>query len=182
MVSAGKTNRIENDNEDDVLPSPEPAEKLKMEFVAPTPGDRLSLNEYLPYRLARAAERITMGFARYYGSHYGLNRPEWRCIALLGENGELSAAEVAERADLHRTQVSRAVSALENRMWLTRVPDPADRRSERLELTRKGTRVYEELIQAARLYEGKLCRALGDDAVKGLRDGLSAIEDFKGVD
>lgn len=155
---------------------------LHLEFVLPKPGDRLSLDDYLPYRMARAAERITMGFARYYGSHYGLNRPEWRCIALLGENGELSAADVAERADLHRTQVSRAVSALENRMWLRRMPDPEDRRSERLELTRKGMRVYEELVQAARLYEGKLCAALGEDAVKGLLEGLSAIEAFKELD
>lgn len=145
-----------------------------------TPSEgKLSLAQFLPYRLSRSAERITMGFAKIYKAEYGITRPEWRCMALLGLHGEMTAADIAEGSDMHRTQVSRALAALENRFWIRRTPDPTDRRSERAELTPKGVSIYDELVHAARAYERRICEQLGDDVVRGLDKGLTALEGLK---
>lgn len=143
------------------------------------PTDILSLAQFLPYRLTRSAERITMGFANIYKLRHGINRPEWRCMALLGQHGEMTAADIASASDMHRTQVSRALAGLENRFWIKRTPDPTDRRSERAELTPKGRSIYQDLVLEARAYERRICERLGPDVVKGLDEGLAALEDLR---
>jgi DNA-binding MarR family transcriptional regulator len=77
---------------------------------------------------------------------------------------------------MHKTKVSRAIRALEQRNWITREADKHDRRIEHIKLTREGHRHYRDLAQLARDYEARLIESLGLSGAEDLQAGLQAIE------
>ncbi len=117
-------------------------------------GD-FDLEQFLPFRLNRAAEFIALRFAAAYKAEYGLTRPEWRTLAALGSSGRMTATEVGVHSTMHKTKVSRAVFALEERRWLKRTQDEDDRRVEHLELTAAGQQSLSRTDETgARLFGG----------------------------
>ncbi|MCK0239139.1 hypothetical protein MVA69_26005, partial [Salmonella sp. 17E42] len=73
---------------------------------------------------------------------------------------------------------SRAVFSLEQRHWLKRKRDDADRRTEHLELTPAGRKAYQHLATMAHDYETELFARLGDRGAKELKAGLAALEAY----
>lgn len=134
------------------------------------------LETFLPYRLNQAAERVSQRFAAQYRARYHMTRPEWRTLAALGSYGRMTATGIGANSSMHKTKVSRAVKALEEKRWLKRSEDAADRRVEHLELTPAGTRIYREMVALARDYEQELARLLGAGSLEQLETGLTAIE------
>ena len=133
------------------------------------------LETFLPYRLNQAAERVSQRFAAQYRDRYRMTRPEWRALAALGSYGRMTATEIGANSSMHKTKVSRAVRALEEKRWLKRSEDMSDRRVEHLELTAAGKRIYGEMITLARAYEEEMARLLAD-GLRQLEAGLAAIE------
>ena len=142
----------------------------------PKAGSILLLEDFLPYRLLRAAEEVSRRFARHYKDRHGMTRPEWRTLATIGQFERITAKEVGQHSSMHKTKVSRAVRALEKRRWLKRETDEADRRIEHLELTTPGRRAYVELVSIAEIFERDMKSRLGGDAWRALDLGLGAIE------
>lgn len=139
-------------------------------------SERLSLEQFLPYRLNRLSEQVGRDFARIYKDRHGLNRPEWRALATLALLGTATATEIGAHSAMHKTKVSRAVAELERRKWLTRSEDEADRRIERLRLTKAGLAVYGEIEPLARAFEADLLSRLGKADRLSLERGLAALE------
>ena len=134
------------------------------------------LETFVPYRMNRASEAISRAFAQEYKRLYGMTRPEWRALAALGQLGRLTATQIGRHSAMHKTQVSRAVTRLESRRWLSRAENPADRRAEHLELTRAGRATYAEMSALALSYQRQLAKNLGDEAFEALQRGLRAVE------
>ena len=88
----------------------------------------------------------------------------------------MTATAIGANSSMHKTKVSRAVRALEEKRWLKRSEDAQDRRIEHLELTATGRRIYGEMITLARGYELELSRLLGASGLKQLEAGLDAVE------
>ncbi|WP_438751866.1 MarR family winged helix-turn-helix transcriptional regulator [Pararhizobium sp. O133] len=138
-------------------------------------GD-FDLETFLPFRLNRAAEFIALRFAAAYKAEYGLTRPEWRTLAALGSSGRMTATAVGTHSTMHKTKVSRAVFALEERRWLKRKQDEDDRRVEHLELTATGQTAYRELTRLAVDYSIELTSLIGEEGLQALSFGLRAVE------
>ncbi|EIE51298.1 MarR family transcriptional regulator [Salipiger aestuarii] len=137
--------------------------------------DDFELAGFTPYLLTLAAESQSDVFSRNYRDLYGMLRTEWRVLYHLGRYGELSAREISERARIHKTKVSRAVRALEEKRFLARVTSDTDRRSERLSLRAPGRAAFDVLSQAARDYEAALERRLGKRDARTLRRLLKRL-------
>lgn len=135
----------------------------------------LALEQFLPYRLVQVAEAISRDFAKVYADRYGMTRPEWRCLATIGQFGTITATAIGAHSAMHKTKVSRAVQALVQRKWVARETDSADRRTEHLTLTRSGYKAYEDLAEAAIAFEGALLARLGPSAAK-LTSSIAALE------
>ena len=114
------------------------------------------LRTFTPYLLTLAAEASSVGFQKYYKDRYGMLRTEWRVLFHLGQYGAMTAKDISARARLHKTKVSRAVSALEKKRYLVRTEVEEDRRSETLSLTRVGGRVFEDLKNEAAQFDALL--------------------------
>jgi len=131
----------------------------------------LALEAFLPYRLNRIAAAISQDFRSVYGPHHDLTIPEWRVLATLGQTAEISAKEIGRHSSMHKTKVSRAVRALEERRWLTRRESEEDRREEILSLTAQGRKVYKDIVPKALAFEKQILDRLGPEA----EDLLSAL-------
>lgn len=141
---------------------------------------RLALETFLPYRLNRLAEAVSRDFSRIYKKRFGLTRPEWRLLATLGQYGTMTATGIGAHSAMHKTKVSRAVTALEKRRWLMRAADRRDRRVEHLSLTRAGEDAYRQLVPLARDFEQSLLARLASPDKQAARTGLDALESIIG--
>ena len=88
-------------------------------------------------------------------------RTEWRVMFHLGNTGDQTDKQICTRASLHKTKVSRAVKALENKRLLKRDTLNTDRRSELLCLTKQGKAVFADLTQVATDFDQRLEQSLG---------------------
>jgi DNA-binding MarR family transcriptional regulator len=126
---------------------------------------KLQLEQFLPYRLNRIASAVSQDFRSVYGPHHDLTIPEWRVLATLGQFEEISAKEIGQHSSMHKTKVSRAVRALEERRWLKRRESEEDRREEILALTVLGQKVYRDIVPKAVAFERHILDELGSEAM-----------------
>ena len=124
----------------------------------------LQLEAFLPYRLNRIAAAVSQDFRAVYGPHHDLTIPEWRVLATLGQFEEISAKGIGRHSAMHKTKVSRAVQALEERRWLKRRESEEDRREEILTLTASGRKAYRDIIPKALAFEHRILEELGTEA------------------
>lgn len=136
----------------------------------------LVLEQFLPFRLSRLSEAVSLKFAAHYKRAYGMTRPEWRALAALGQHGNLTSSQICRYCNMHKTKVSRAVQALFERGWLTRSRDAADRRVEYLQLTDKGRKNYIKLIDLANSFEKELTAPLSASAQATVSKALKLLE------
>ncbi len=125
---------------------------------------KLQLEAFLPYRLNRIAAAVSQDFRSVYGPHHDLTIPEWRVLATLGQFEAMGAKAIGRHSAMHKTKVSRAVRALEERRWLRRRPSEEDRREEILTLTAQGESAYRQIVPKALAFERRLLDQLGPEA------------------
>lgn len=137
--------------------------------------DAFDLKDFTPYLLASAAETASLQFQTAYKERYGMLRTEWRVVFHLGRYGPMTAKQICARARIHKTKVSRAVSALGQKTFLTRNTVDADRRSELLELTKTGRAAFDDLYGSARQFDAKLMADFSSQEREVLRRCLKKI-------
>lgn len=125
-----------------------------------TPGERLELETFLPYRLSILSNTVSSAIAAVYRRRFHLSIPEWRVMAILGRYPGLSAAEVAERTAMDKVAVSRAVAKLLDTGRISRSFADADRRRSILQLSPEGEAVYAEVVPQALALEAELIATL----------------------
>jgi DNA-binding MarR family transcriptional regulator len=136
---------------------------------------KLELENFLPYRLNRISATVSQEFRSVYGPHHDLTIPEWRVLATLGQFEEIGAKAIGAHSSMHKTKVSRAVRALEERRWLKRRESEEDRREEILSLTPLGRKTYAEIVPRAIAFEKRILADLGPDAA-ALLSALNRLE------
>lgn len=148
-----------------------------VENVTNKPMTDFDLENFLPYLLNRASEEASIEFSAYYKATYGMLRTEWRVLFHLGRWGEMSARDITTRSRIHKTKISRAVKALEQKRFLRRMTDDLDRRREVLSLTAHGKRTYADLMGRAQAFDAKLMRGFTPQEQTQLRSLLRRLSD-----
>lgn len=120
----------------------------------------LRLERFLPYRLNVIGFYASRALGRIYSERFGIGIPEWRVIAQLGEFGQLTSRDISERARMHKTKVSRAVTELEKRGLVSRSENRADRREAFIALTPRGGRTYAEIVPLALGFQARWIEGL----------------------
>src|ERR1700683_2186851 len=67
--------------------------------------ERLQLQEYLPYRLSVAANAVSRLIARAYEDQFGLTIPQWRVMAVLGDEGARTQQSLCGRTLMDKVTV-----------------------------------------------------------------------------
>jgi DNA-binding MarR family transcriptional regulator len=148
------------------------------EESAPKRAARLDLFKFVPFRLNRLAAEVSSALSAEYAARYGLDIPEWRVLATLGfRHDACSAQYIAHCTRTHKSTISRAVTSLMKREIIERVENADDRREFRLQLTRKGEALYEELIPRLLRREQEILSCLSAQERKDFARLLGKIED-----
>ena len=134
------------------------------------------LQGYLPYRLNLLAELTSDNTQAIYRRRHDLTRPEWRVLVNLAEAPSLTASELCARVPAHKTKVSRALAALESRGWITRQPDPQDRRVAHASLTLKGKRAFNRIRPEVEAATEAMLAPLSPEDRRKLEEGLRVLE------
>ncbi len=147
-------------------------------------GEDFRLEDFLPYRLSVAANRVSRLCARRYTKAYGLSIPEWRVLAIVGRFDTLSPSAVGEWSAMDKVKVSRAAASLVARGLVRQTQNPRDGRARLLRLTRRGVAVYEGMVPLACELEGQLAEALSRSEwsvpAEGARQAQRACQGLRG--
>lgn len=85
----------------------------------------------------RGSQTATHQMDEAAGRAMGVNATDGRCIDILDRRGRLSAGELAEASGLTTGAVTAVIDRLEAKGYVSRVPDPGDRRRVLVEVTEK---------------------------------------------
>ncbi|MCA1935406.1 MarR family winged helix-turn-helix transcriptional regulator [Asticcacaulis sp.] len=141
------------------------------------PYSKLSLDNYLPYRLSVASNAVSGLISTAYDSLYGLKIPEWRLIWVLNEDGPSTQQALVKRTGMDKVTISRAAQALAKRRLITRAPHEHDGRSHHLILTPEGQRLFNDVAPSAVEFEKEVLANLSVEEIELMKDLLRRIED-----
>jgi DNA-binding MarR family transcriptional regulator len=139
-------------------------------------AENLVLEEFVPFRLNRLADAVSVNLSEIYRDRFGLEVPEWRILVSVGQRRECTAQFVAASTRMHKTRVSRAVASLEERKLLARTVKQEDGREMLLRLTQDGRRMYETLAPLAVRREADLLSCLAPVERRAFLVALSKLE------
>lgn len=112
-------------------------------------AERLILERFLPYRLSVLSNRVSRAIAARYVKAFDLSVPEWRVIAVLGQQPGLTAREVAEATEMDKVAVSRAVAKLVAAKRISAHVHRNDGRAQSLTLTAQGAALHARIAPIA---------------------------------
>jgi DNA-binding MarR family transcriptional regulator len=143
----------------------------------PVRSDTLLLDDFVPFRLNRLADAVSLNLSEIYRDRFGLEIPEWRVLVTVGQCRECTAQQVAFSTRMHKTRVSRAVASLEERKLLARAANAEDARERWLCLSPAGRRMYSSLVPLALERERQLLACLSDSQRTALLAALRLLEE-----
>lgn len=117
--------------------------------------------------LATAGSMVT----RLCEGRFGITRREWRVLAVLAKEQGIVPSDLAERVQLDRARISRAITSLVGKQLVTRKPKPGNRREAILTLTVKGQQVCDTMLPLAVDINRQLMAVVSPDDAQRL-DGM----------
>jgi DNA-binding MarR family transcriptional regulator len=135
----------------------------------------LDLDRFLPYLVNVLASRLSRELAWVYEARFGVSIPEWRLIAHLSQNRNISVREICKRVDMDKAKISRAAARLEALGVVEKEINKGDRRLVSLRLTRKGRALLARIEPLALAYEREALSALSPAEQVGFRAAIDKL-------
>ncbi len=136
----------------------------------------LKLDQFLPYRLSIASNRVSAAVASTYQALFGLKIPEWRLIAVIAEGAGATQQALGVATRMDKVTVSRAAATLVERGLVERRPNPGDQRSHLLILTATGRALYEDVAPKALELEAQVFAGFSPQEIATFAAMLERIE------
>jgi DNA-binding MarR family transcriptional regulator len=133
------------------------------------------LGQFLPYLLSITANTVSVRIADEYRSRFGLNVPEWRVMAVLGDSGALTQRQLTRLTIMDKVAVNRACKELEKRGLAHRQPNAEDGRSHHLDLTEAGRAMHGAIMPLALEMERRLFSTFTEEELALFRALLARI-------
>ena len=140
---------------------------------------QLILSDFLPYRLSVLSNRISDDIGRIYSERFNMTLPEWRVMAVLGEETDISASMVAERTAMDKVAVSRAVKRSLDAGRLVRHFASDDKRRSVLALSADGRAIYDQICPLAKHYESQLLAGFTKEERRQIDTLLNKLSDMQ---
>src|SRR6204780_3119412 len=106
-----------------------------------------------------------------------LNAAEINALANLGDGGTLNVRQLSEQSGTRASTLTGVIDRLENRGYLSRELDPADRRSFRLPLTEAGQAVAARVLTAVADLERDALARLSATQLAGYHAVITALQE-----
>jgi DNA-binding MarR family transcriptional regulator len=120
----------------------------------------LDLDRYVPALITFIANKLSRSATILYRKRFAVNVTEWRILALLAIEPEISAARICQVIGFDKGPVSRTLVAMEQRGLVAIKSDHEDARTYSISLTTKGVLTHDKVIAAALEREHRLLSCL----------------------
>jgi len=130
--------------------------------------------DYLLYLLAQASNAASSQFHAELASQ-GVAVGEWRVLASLHPDLNLSVGELSKQCLIQPSTLSRTLDRLERDGLLERNYTREDRRQVKVRLTVDGNKLADSLVAQARVNEERVLNNYNDDEIKHLKETLQKL-------
>jgi DNA-binding MarR family transcriptional regulator len=135
----------------------------------------LDLNRYIPALLTFTSNKLSHGAAAKYRSLFDVNMAEWRILAMLALEPNISANRICQVIGLDKALVSRVLQKLVSRGAVVTKPDERNNSRYVISLTRAGEQLYDQVLEVVREREKILLSAFTKDEVETFLDLLHRL-------
>lgn len=136
---------------------------------------KAGLDQFLTYRMHVLNKLSERGISERYQDKLGVTLPEARVIASVGSFGPFSIMDLARRANLDKSQASRAAEALIQCGLVQRETSSEDGRVVLVSLTPEGRELYRKVMPIARKWNADLFDCLDDSEKAALGSALDKV-------
>ena len=134
----------------------------------------------LPPLLSEAKEAAIEDLHRYLAEQgYGEIRPSHGCVFRYVGGEGIRLTELAELTGFTKQAVGEFVAELEQKGYVERIPDPADRRAKNIRLTKRGTEASRLAQQYFVEIERRWAQEIGAKKMATLREALEQIVELE---
>ena len=130
------------------------------------------------YKVSYLANAIVFPTYEDVRKDFGLVRAEYHLLLCLAHYSELTAQDVARITRRPRNSISRAVHRMLDLGFLKRVPDPADARQAKLQITRKGKIMHQKISAYLVDREAEIFGVLSETERKSFRELIRKLANF----
>jgi len=141
-----------------------------------TPKSNLNLDRFLPYRLNRLAHNVGLSLSTIYTDAYGINRSQWRVMALLSQHQQLTAKQICAMTYMDKVKVSRAVSGLVTMGHLQTAADATDKRVVLLAHSAQGASLFAQMVPQVQAWEDDFLKKLTTKEVEQLAKIIDKLD------
>ena len=135
----------------------------------------LDLDIHVPSLLNWIANKLGRGASAEFREKFDIGITEWRIIALLAIEPEITAHRIVDVIGLDKGPVSHCIKNMQAKGLVQLAPNENDRRSQILSLTPKGTDLHDAVLPAALERERHLLSALSEEEVYSLIGMLNRL-------
>jgi len=143
-------------------------------------GEELSANYRRDLRLGYLIHDVSRlrrtAFDQLVKPH-GVTRAQWWVIAFLARQDGASQTQLANILDIGKAGLGSLLDRLEAGHWVERRPDPIDRRTKRIFLTRKSSRLLQWMRSVERSFNDQILNDLSPEERSELIGLLSKLKD-----
>jgi DNA-binding MarR family transcriptional regulator len=118
------------------------------------------LREVLGFHVTLANVATVALFERHVGQPFALRKAEFSLLMLLLANGSTASKQLSRTLRLSAPSLTMLIDRMQEKKWLRRERNPADRRSQLIVLTAEGTALSRRAQTAAKTMENGLQRRL----------------------
>ncbi len=138
--------------------------------------EKLDLNRYVPALLTFLANKLATGASSTYRKHFGVGVVEWRVIALLAVEDNITANRICQVIGLDKSAVSRSLQALEASGKISGQVDSKDGRRYAVSLTPEGKALHDRVLKVALERERRLLSDFSPQEIDTLVNLLSRMQ------
>jgi len=128
--------------------------------AAETALDLGALRDVLGFHVTLANITTVALFERHIGQPFSLRKAEFSLLMLLLANGPTAAKRLARTLRLSAPNLTMLIDRMQDKLWLRRERNPADRRSQLIVLTAEGQSLARRAQTASKTMEAGLQRRL----------------------
>ena len=121
------------------------------------------LTRFLTYRILRLHQALNAQAVAILTDVSGISLGQWRVLAMVGSDAEMTAREVARRTGFDPAFISRTVRSLEMAGLVRTARSGTDRRVVQIELTEKGAELHRRTLPFMRARQEALLAALAPE-------------------
>lgn len=138
---------------------------------------QLDLERYVPGLITFLANKLSAGASNLYRKEFGVGIVEWRIIALLAVEANITANYVCSVIGLDKALVSRTIKNMKTQELVRLEKSSVDSRQQLISLTGKGHELHDKMIVVALGRESRLLSVLDDEEREQLINCLQKLNE-----